>query len=253
MGHCTLSGAWVFHLSKEVGEPGDLSGSLCSCILWSSCSFMSFHLVEDTRAEEENVIKSLTTSWLPKGWNQKTYHWKSCWSWIKGQSEYKLWEKWSGVTAERWVAEGMVFCLCMGISFACFNGVSRSLMRKWDLHRAGRLSWDLWTPCFPQSQDQHLVASHPHLSKSSRRRRCLDGHVSKGLGSFSAGSLVFSVMPVAIRAILYTLMEWMNAAWTPSCLTEVQEKVHQLNMTGEGSSHISAPVGLGILALNKFA
>ena len=36
-------------------------------------------------------------------------------------------------------------------------------------------------------------------------------------------------------------------------LTDVQEKVHQLNVTGEGSSHFSAPVGLGILALNKFA
>lgn len=36
-------------------------------------------------------------------------------------------------------------------------------------------------------------------------------------------------------------------------LTELQEKLYQLNVTGEGSSHISAPVGLGIHALNKFA
>lgn len=36
-------------------------------------------------------------------------------------------------------------------------------------------------------------------------------------------------------------------------LSDGQEKVRQLNMTGEASSHISAPVGLGILALNKFA
>ena len=36
-------------------------------------------------------------------------------------------------------------------------------------------------------------------------------------------------------------------------LTDLQEKVHQLNVTGEGSSHISAPVELGIHALNKFA
>lgn len=38
-----------------------------------------------------------------------------------------------------------------------------------------------------------------------------------------------------------------------SSVSDVQEKVHQLSVTGEGSSHVSAPVGLGILAFNKFS
>lgn len=36
-------------------------------------------------------------------------------------------------------------------------------------------------------------------------------------------------------------------------LTDLQEKVHQLKMTGEGSSQVSAPVGLVVHDLNKFA
>ena len=252
MGHCSSLSLSFSHLSKEAGEPGDLSGSVCSCILWSSYSFMSFHLVEDTLKSWENVIKSLTTNWLCKGWNQKNLSLeellildkRSEWAWTVGEMILG--------TAERRVAEGMVFCFCMGISFACFNGVSRSLMKKWRSAQSRQVAVGLVnSPRFPQSQISTWLL--PPTPLQVKHETSMSGWACfQGSGSFSAGSLVFSVMPGTSEPFCtHLLNEWMLNE-LPS-LTEVQEKVHQLSMTGEGSSHISAPVGLGILALNKFA
>lgn len=99
------------------------------------------------------------------------------------------------VTAERWVAEGMVFCLCMGISFACFNGVSRSLMRKWRSAQSRQVAVGLVnSPRFPRSQISTWLL--PPTPLQVKQETAMSGWACfQGSGSFSAGSLVFSVMP----------------------------------------------------------
>lgn len=106
-------------------------------------------------------------------------------------------------------------------------------------------------PRFPQSQISTWLL--PPTPLQVKQETAMSGWACfQGVCSFSAGSLVFSVIPGTSEPFCTHLWnEWMLNE-LPS-LTEVQEKVHQLNMTGEGSSHISAPVGLGILALHKFA
>ena len=97
--------------------------------------------------------------------------------------------------AERRVAEGMVFCLCMGISFACFNGVSRPLMKKWRSAQSRQVAMGLVnSPCFPQSQISTWLL--PPMPLQVKHKTSMSGRACfQGSGSFSAGSQVFSVMP----------------------------------------------------------
>lgn len=83
-----------------------------------------------------------------------------------------------------------------------------------DLHRAGRLPWDLWTPLvFPRVRSAP-GCSHPRLFKSSTRRWCLDGHVSKGLAHSLPGPWCLVWCQVHQSHSVHTC--WMNECWMNS-------------------------------------